>query len=167
VHGICASVGVRHVAITNDQRQGCECGCKACGTLCSAVSLTLSLSLLELVCIFVHANMNVFRHFAWICSSEKRTRTHSLTRAQPCKCLGDFCCPVNAPSPIFLSYSFVVCGIPAVVAVIGLASGAKCDGRIMVTRGKQSKRAITQMQHTTPSHQHRRCFQGHCSDQAR
>ena len=115
-----------------------------CG-LSHPVSLALGISLH--ICT---RNMNVFRHFVWVCSSEKRTRTHSLTRAQPCKVPGDFCCPVNAPSPIFLSYSFVVCGIPAVVAVIGLASGAKCDGRIMVTRGKQSKQAITQMQHTTP-----------------
>lgn len=69
--------------------KGCECGCKACGTLCSA----------------------------------------------PCTALGEFCCPVNAPSPIFLSYSVVVCGIPAVVAVTGIASGAADCGNIMIFFG--------------------------------
>jgi hypothetical protein len=52
-------------------------------------------------------------------------------RPQPCQCLGEFFCPPDRPSPIFLTYSAVVCGIPAVVAVIGMASGTDC-GNLMV-----------------------------------
>ena len=52
-------------------------------------------------------------------------------RPQPCQCLGEFFCPEDRPSPIFLTYSAVVCGIPAVVAVAGMASGTDC-GNLMV-----------------------------------
>lgn len=53
---------------------------------------------------------------------------------KPCQCLGEFFCPPDRPSPIFLTYSAVVCGIPAVVAVIGMASGTDC-GNLMVFFG--------------------------------
>mmetsp|Transcript_13366 Transcript_13366/g.26353 ORF Transcript_13366/g.26353 Transcript_13366/m.26353 type:complete len:348 (-) Transcript_13366:359-1402(-) len=48
---------------------------------------------------------------------------------KPCELLHSFCCPTNRPSPIFLTFSAIVCGLPMIAAVVGLASGASepCD----------------------------------------
>ena len=54
-------------------------------------------------------------------------------RPQPCQCLGEFFCPPDRPSPIFLTYSAIVCGIPAVVAVMGMASGTDCGNLMAVS----------------------------------
>mmetsp|Transcript_46929 Transcript_46929/g.73453 ORF Transcript_46929/g.73453 Transcript_46929/m.73453 type:complete len:361 (-) Transcript_46929:1247-2329(-) len=45
----------------------------------------------------------------------------------PCDYCHTFCCPSDKPSPIFLTFSVIVCGIGALTAVIGLGSGTSCN----------------------------------------
>jgi len=54
-----------------------------------------------------------------------------------CKACHSVCCPANAPSPIFLTFTLVVCGIPAVIALAGLVEGASsgCDQPIVIGLG--------------------------------
>ena len=54
-----------------------------------------------------------------------------------CKMCHGFCCPPHAPSPIFLTFTFIVCGIPIVVGLVGLAEGASpgCDQPIVAGLG--------------------------------
>eukprot|EP00283_Hemiselmis_rufescens_P008743 CAMPEP_0173423632 /NCGR_PEP_ID=MMETSP1357-20121228/3865_1 /TAXON_ID=77926 /ORGANISM="Hemiselmis rufescens, Strain PCC563" /LENGTH=243 /DNA_ID=CAMNT_0014386779 /DNA_START=81 /DNA_END=809 /DNA_ORIENTATION=+ len=53
---------------------------------------------------------------------------------KPCELFHDFCCPTNRPSPIFLTFSVIVCGLPMIAGIIGLASGTSdpCDQPLFI-----------------------------------
>ena len=53
----------------------------------------------------------------------------------PCAAFGQCCCPPDKPSPIFLTYSVAVCGIPAVMALLGMTSAKNCGDNVKVYLG--------------------------------
>ena len=53
----------------------------------------------------------------------------------PCQAFGKCCCPPDKPSPIFLTYSLAVCGIPAVLALLGMTSAKDCANNVKVFLG--------------------------------